>query len=315
MKFTDIFIRRPVLATVVSLMILVLGLRAVDSLPVLQYPQTENAVVTVTTTLLRRRSGHRRRLRHHAAGERDRAGQRHRLPVLDQPDRRQHDHRQPAPELRSRQGAHRDHRQGQLGAQPVAGRRAAADPDGADRPVPRRDVYRLRQRRPAPNQITDYLVRVVQPRCRRCPACRRRRSSAAKNFALRAWLDPDKLAAYGLTATDVTQALAANNFISGPGQHQGPDGAVQPDRLDQPAFVDEFRNLVVEAGQRRRSSGWRMSPTSRSAPTTTNPRSTSTARRAVYIGIQVAPAANLLDVIKRRARRCSRDPGAVAARA
>ncbi|MEI6204204.1 MAG: efflux RND transporter permease subunit, partial [Enhydrobacter sp.] len=49
-NFTDIFVRRPVLATVVSLMILVLGLRAVFSLPVLQYPRTENAIVTVTTT-------------------------------------------------------------------------------------------------------------------------------------------------------------------------------------------------------------------------------------------------------------------------
>src|SRR5271166_6514530 len=49
MSFTDIFIRRPVLATVVSLMILVLGLRAVFSLPVLQYPRTENAIVTITT--------------------------------------------------------------------------------------------------------------------------------------------------------------------------------------------------------------------------------------------------------------------------
>src|SRR6202012_987937 len=50
MHFTDIFIRRPVLASVVSLLILVLGLRAVFSLPVLQYPRTENAIVTVTTT-------------------------------------------------------------------------------------------------------------------------------------------------------------------------------------------------------------------------------------------------------------------------
>src|SRR5579862_9634746 len=50
MKFTDIFIERPVLATVVSLAILVLGLRAVFSLPVLQFPRTENAVVTVSTT-------------------------------------------------------------------------------------------------------------------------------------------------------------------------------------------------------------------------------------------------------------------------
>ena len=50
MNFTDIFIRRPVLASVVSLLILVLGIRAFYALPVLQYPRTENAVVTITTT-------------------------------------------------------------------------------------------------------------------------------------------------------------------------------------------------------------------------------------------------------------------------
>src|SRR6202522_66336 len=49
MHFTDIFIRRPVLASVVSLFILVLGLRAYSVLPILQYPRTENAIVTVTT--------------------------------------------------------------------------------------------------------------------------------------------------------------------------------------------------------------------------------------------------------------------------
>src|SRR6201993_3662629 len=50
MKFTDLFIRRPVLATVVSLLIIVLGLRALATLPVLQFPRTENAIVTVSTT-------------------------------------------------------------------------------------------------------------------------------------------------------------------------------------------------------------------------------------------------------------------------
>src|SRR5690349_19788371 len=48
MNFTGIFVRRPVLATVVSLLILVLGLRAAGSLPILQYPRTQNAVVTVS---------------------------------------------------------------------------------------------------------------------------------------------------------------------------------------------------------------------------------------------------------------------------
>jgi multidrug efflux pump len=49
MNFTDIFIRRPVLATVISLMILVIGLRALFTMPILQYPRTQNAVVTITT--------------------------------------------------------------------------------------------------------------------------------------------------------------------------------------------------------------------------------------------------------------------------
>ena len=84
MNFTDIFIRRPVLATVVNLMILALGLRAIGSLPILQYPRTENAVVTVDDDLLRRRSRRHRRLHHHAAGKRHRPGQRHRLHDFDQ---------------------------------------------------------------------------------------------------------------------------------------------------------------------------------------------------------------------------------------
>src|SRR3954467_6723999 len=49
MKFTDIFIRRPVLASVISLMVLVVGIRAFWALPILEYPKTENAVVTITT--------------------------------------------------------------------------------------------------------------------------------------------------------------------------------------------------------------------------------------------------------------------------
>ncbi len=56
MQFTDIFIKRPVLATVISLLILVLGLRSINSLPVMQYPFTQNAIVTVTTSLYWRRS-------------------------------------------------------------------------------------------------------------------------------------------------------------------------------------------------------------------------------------------------------------------
>ncbi len=59
MKFTDIFIRRPVLACVVSLMIVVIGVKSITALPVLEYPKADNAIVTITTTyyaLIRKRS-------------------------------------------------------------------------------------------------------------------------------------------------------------------------------------------------------------------------------------------------------------------
>ena len=67
MRFTDIFIRRPVLALVVSALILVLGLRSMTSLAILQYPRTQNAIVTVATTYAARGFRDHRRLHHHAA--------------------------------------------------------------------------------------------------------------------------------------------------------------------------------------------------------------------------------------------------------
>jgi multidrug efflux pump len=69
MKLTDLFIRRPVLATVVSLLILVLGLRALGTLQVLQYPKTQNAVVTISTVYYGADPQVVAGFHHHAAGE------------------------------------------------------------------------------------------------------------------------------------------------------------------------------------------------------------------------------------------------------
>ena len=75
MNFTDIFIRRPVLAIVVSLLILVLGLRCLQlAAGPRNIRKTENAIVTITTTYYGADPGRGRRLHHHAAGERHRPG-------------------------------------------------------------------------------------------------------------------------------------------------------------------------------------------------------------------------------------------------
>jgi hypothetical protein len=92
-NFTDLFIRRPVLAMVVSLTIFVLGLRAIGSLPVLQYPSTNSATISITTVYPRRRSEYGSGLHYNAAGTGDRPGQRHRLHDLDQPDQHLDHHR------------------------------------------------------------------------------------------------------------------------------------------------------------------------------------------------------------------------------
>ena len=88
MKFTDLFIRRPVLAIVVSLVILIAGLQSIRSLSVRQYPRSDIAVVQVSTVVRGRQRRPGARLHHHAAGARDRERRRHRLHgVVERPGR------------------------------------------------------------------------------------------------------------------------------------------------------------------------------------------------------------------------------------
>ena len=103
----------------------------------------------------------------------------------------------------------------------------------------------------APNQITDYLVRVVQPRLQAVEGVQTAELLGAKNFALRAWLDPQKLAAYGLTAADVSQALTANDYIAGLGTTKGQMVQVTLKASTALSSLEEFRNLVLKQDRRR----------------------------------------------------------------
>jgi multidrug efflux pump len=148
----------------------------------------------------------------------------------------------------------------------------------------------------APNQITDYLVRVVQPKLQAVPGVQTAEILGGKYFALRAWLNPDKLAAYGLTAADVSQALAANNYIAGLGNTKGQMVQVDLTASTDLHSLDEFRNLVLK------ESGGAIVRLKDVANVTLGFDDYETAvgfdgQQAVYIGIQVTPTANLLDVI------------------
>ena len=235
MNFTDLFIRRPVLATVVNLMILALGLRAIGSLPVLQYPRTQNAVVTVTTTYygadpdviagfittplenaIAQANGIDYMNSNSASG----------VSTITINLRLNHDADKALTEINTKVNSVLN----QL-------------PSGSQQPVLTLQIGQtvdamylgFDSEVLARNQITDYLARVVQPKLQAVPGVQTAEILGAQNFALRAWLNPKKLAAYGLTATDVSAALAQNNYISGTRHHQGTDGGNQPDRIDRPA--------------------------------------------------------------------------------
>jgi multidrug efflux pump len=118
-----------------------------------------------------------------------------------------------------------------------------------------------------------------------------------KVFALRAWLDPQKLAAYGLTATDVSLALAANDYISGIGNTKGQMVQVNLTASTGLHTANEFRNLVIK------QSNGAVVRLQDVANVTLGAEDYESevgfdGKQAVYIGVQVAPAANLLEVVR-----------------
>ncbi|MEA2813953.1 MAG: multidrug efflux pump [Rhodospirillaceae bacterium] len=297
MKFTDLFIRRPVLAAVISLLILVVGLRAISALPVLQYPRTENAVVTVTTT-------------YYGADPDVIAGfittpleqaiaQANGIDYMTSTSqsgvstitvylRLNYDSSKALTEINTKVSS-------------VLNRL----PAGTQQPVLTVKIGQtidamyigFNSTELAPNQITDYLVRVVQPKLQSVEGVQTAELLGAKNFALRAWLDPQKLAAYGLTAADVGQALTANDYIAGLGTTKGQMVQVTLKASTALHSLEEFRDLVLK---QEGGAIVRLSDVANVTLGSDDYESEVSfdGQKAVYIGIQVAPAANLLDVIK-----------------
>ena len=146
------------------------------------------------------------------------------------------------------------------------------------------------------NKITDYLIRVVQPKLQAVPGVQTAEILGGQNFALRAWLDPAKLAAYGLTATDVSTALQKNDYISGLGTTKGQMVQVSLTASTSLHSAKDFANLVIK---QTNGAIVRLKDVA-NVTLGADDYETQVAfdgKQAVYIGIQVAPAANLLDVI------------------
>ena len=146
------------------------------------------------------------------------------------------------------------------------------------------------------SQISDYLNRVVQPKLQTINGVANAQILGGQTFAMRIWLDPDRMASLGVTPLDVRAALAANNFTSAPGQVKGDFVQTNIDAktsLDDPAA---FGRLVVMG---RGDLLVRLSDIAEIelGPQSADSSSVFDGLKAVFIGVYATPTANPLTVI------------------
>jgi multidrug efflux pump len=296
MNITDIFIRRPVLATVVSLLILVLGLRSLELLPIREYPETQNAVVTVKTiytgadpalvsgfitTPLENSIAQANGIDYLTSSSTQS------LSTIEANLRLNYDSNKALTEINTKVNAVLN----QLPKDSQLPTITVAVGETID------SMYMGFYSKELPtNKITDYLIRVVQPKLQTVEGVQTAEILGKRQFALRAWLEPDKLAAYGVTGADVSNALANNDFISAVGRTKGQMVTVNLTASTGLHSVDEFRNLVIKS---KNGAIVRLGDVAK-VSLGSEDYDTSVAfdgKSAVYIGIKVAPTANLLSVI------------------
>lgn len=297
MKFTDIFIERPVLATVVSLLILVLGLRALYSLPVRQFPYTENAVVTITTsytganpstiagfitTPLEKSIAQANGIDYLTSSSTQSTS------TIQATLKLNYDSNKALSEINTKVNAVLNQlpKNSQLPVITVA----------VGETIASMYIGFYSDFLPA-NKITDYLTRVIQPKLQAVDGVQMAEILGNRLFAMRAWMDPAKLSSYGLTATDVANALANNNFLSAPGRTDGNMFVMNFTADTNLKSVDQFEKLVLKS---QNGAIIRLKDVANVSLGSINYDTTVrfNGKSAVYIGIKVAPAANMLTVIE-----------------
>ena len=297
MKFTDIFIHRPVLASVVSLMILVIGLRAVTSLDVRQYPETKNTVVTVTTTYPGASSelikGFITTPLQQAIAQAD---------GIDYLFARS---TQGASTIEAHMELNRDPNAAVAEIQAKVASQRSVLPADADDPVidsTSGDSTALMYMAfysdsMAPSQITDYLIRIVQPKLQAIPGVAKAGLIGNRVFALRVWLDPERMAALNVSPLAVSEVLQKNNFLSAVGQTRGEYVITDLSAETDISHEADFRKLVVksEDGALVRLEDIADVELGSEDYESTNRYKDKT---AIFIGIEPAPGANPLTVAK-----------------
>ncbi|MBX9913705.1 MAG: multidrug efflux RND transporter permease subunit [Pseudomonadaceae bacterium] len=297
MAFTDPFIRRPVLATVVSLLIILLGLQAFNKLTIRQYPQMENALITVTTAYP---GANAETIQGYITQPLQQS-----LASAEGIDYMTSVSRQNVSiiSIYARIGADSDRMFTELLAKASEVKNQL--PKNAEDPVLSKEAadssalmyvsfYSDELSNP---QITDYLSRVIQPKLATLPGMAEAEILGNQVFAMRLWLDPVKLAAFGLTANDVSEAVRKYNFLSAAGETKGQYVVTSINAETELKTPEAFAAIPLKTlGDRRVL----ISDVARVEMGAENYDSISSfdGIPSVYIGIKATPSANPLDVIK-----------------
>jgi multidrug efflux pump len=296
MAFTDIFIKRPVLAIVISLIILAMGLRSLGSLPVMQYPFTQNAIVTVTTvytganpdvvagfitTPLETSIAQAGGIDYMTSSSTQSTSTITVNLLLN------YDPLKALSDITTKVNA-------VLNQLPINSQQPVITVS-VGQTIDSMYIGFYSDELPI-NKITDYLIRVVQPKLQAVNGVQKAEILGNQTFALRAWLDPVKLAGYGVSAAEIGRAMAENNFISAVGRSDGQMFIQNFISSTDLTNVDQFKNMVIKA---QNGAIIRLGDV---AQVDLGAQNYNTAvsfdgRKAVYIGIVVAPSANLLTVI------------------
>src|SRR6187399_2051480 len=246
-KFTDIFVRRPVLAIVVSLVIVIAGLQSIRSLSVRQYPRSDIAVVTVTTAYI---GANADLVRGFITTPLERV-----IASADGIDYLESSSAQTLSTITVHLRLNYDTNAALTQIQAKVAQVRNDLPPEAE--APKIELETADQQFAAiylgfsssdldPNQITDYLTRVVQPKLSAISGVQRADILGARTFAMRIWLKPDRMAARGISPSAVREALARNNYLSALGRTKGSMVSVNLVANTDLRSPDEFRQMVVK---------------------------------------------------------------------
>jgi multidrug efflux pump len=299
MKFTDLFIKRPVLAIVVNLVILIAGLQAVRSLSVRQYPRSDIAVVSVTTAYVGASADlvmgfittPLERVIASADGiDYIESSSAQGLSTISVHLKLNYDTNAALTQIQAKVAQVRNDL-------PPEAEAPVIDVQTADNQFAAMYIGfssdQLDQ-----NQITDYLTRVVQPKLSAVQGVQRADILGARKFAMRIWLKPDKMAAMGISPSQVRAALAANNYLSTLGSTKGTMVSINLVANTDLQTAEEFRKLVVK------EQGGDIVRLGDIADVVLGAENYDQdvrfdGKSATFMGIWVLPTANALEVIKR----------------